>query len=92
MGKAIDPVRFILAPGTHYYYNMTPEMRCADMLPWFALVSGGDLVGSGFQMFGRLTRRNLKEQVWFEQPPAPKQSAQVRTMLLGRTLGKCKCN
>ncbi|XP_073950700.1 uncharacterized protein [Choristoneura fumiferana] len=61
--------------GTHYYYNMTSEMKCEEMLPWFALISQGELVGTGFQMFGRLARQ--KHRDWFERPPSPKKSAEI---------------
>lgn len=64
-------------PGTHYYYNMTPQMKCEDFLPWFALVSRGDLVGTGFQMFGKLTKPPAKLTDWFERPPSPKKSVDV---------------
>ncbi|KAJ2942049.1 hypothetical protein O0L34_g10966 [Tuta absoluta] len=61
--------------GTHYYYNMTPQMKCEDFLPWFALVSDGELIGTGFQFFGRLAKQPYRE--WFENPTPAKQSAKI---------------
>ncbi|GBP12827.1 hypothetical protein EVAR_6143_1 [Eumeta japonica] len=54
--------------GIHYYYNMTSEMKCEDILPWFALVSNGELVGTGIQVFGKLPPSEPRD--WFERPPA----------------------
>ncbi|XP_041969157.1 uncharacterized protein LOC121726007 [Aricia agestis] len=51
--------------GTHYYYNMTKEKRCEDLLPWFALTTRGDLVGVGFQVFAKFTPK-VKGREWFE--------------------------
>ncbi|XP_063367155.1 uncharacterized protein LOC134655649 [Cydia amplana] len=61
--------------GTHYYYNMTQEMKCEDTLPWFALVSQGDLIGTGFQIFGRVGRQKYRD--WFERPPGARQGAEL---------------
>ncbi|CAG9105888.1 unnamed protein product [Plutella xylostella] len=74
--------------GTHYYYNMTPQMKCEDFLPWFALVSRGDLVGTGFQMFGKLTKPPAKLTDWFERPPSPKKSAEITIPLAPPCLGE----
>ncbi|XP_047033656.1 uncharacterized protein LOC110383327 isoform X1 [Helicoverpa armigera] len=61
--------------GTHYYYNMTRDLNCEELLPWFALTTQGDLVGTGFQVIGKVTKRKQRE--WFESIPNPKQSIQV---------------
>ncbi|XP_049878069.1 uncharacterized protein LOC126375215 [Pectinophora gossypiella] len=61
--------------GTHYYYNMTPQMRCEDLLPWFVLVSEGEVIGSGFQFFGKLAKQRHRE--WFEKTPGGKTSAKL---------------
>ncbi|XP_064074004.1 uncharacterized protein LOC113403928 isoform X1 [Vanessa tameamea] len=51
--------------GTHYYYNMTKETSCDNLLPWFALTNKGYLVGVGFQMIGKLTKPPQGRD-WFE--------------------------
>lgn len=51
--------------GTHYHYNMTREMSCDNILPWFALTSNGYLVGVGFQLVGKLTKPPTGRD-WFE--------------------------
>ncbi|KAJ8724093.1 hypothetical protein PYW07_008073 [Mythimna separata] len=61
--------------GTHYYYNMTKDLRCEDLLPWFAMTTDGDLVGTGFQIIGRLPKQ--KRRNWFEDIPNPKQGIEV---------------
>ncbi|CAB3246305.1 unnamed protein product [Arctia plantaginis] len=61
--------------GIHYYYNMTRNLKCEDLLPWFALTTQGDLVGTGFQVIGKLPRQKHRE--WFERIPSPKQGVQV---------------
>ncbi|KAJ2953102.1 hypothetical protein O0L34_g664 [Tuta absoluta] len=53
--------------GKHYQYNMTNEMVCENFLPWFALVEDGELVGSGFQFFGKLTTPQVNRE-WLEDP------------------------
>ncbi|XP_050354220.1 uncharacterized protein LOC126776011 [Nymphalis io] len=56
--------------GRHYYYNMSESTPCqADTLyPWFPLVHSGDLVGTGFVVFGKLPiEPNSRD--WFERPP-----------------------
>lgn len=63
--------------GTHYYYNMTPDLKCDDLLPWFALSSRGDLVGTGFQTFGKLGSKKPGVRDWFERLSSPKTSTQV---------------
>ncbi|XP_034833955.1 uncharacterized protein [Maniola hyperantus] len=58
--------------GQHYYYNMSSTTLCeADKLyPWFPLENSGNIVGTGFIVFGKLP---VKEgiQDWFERPPKP---------------------
>ncbi|XP_060805302.1 uncharacterized protein LOC106129042 [Amyelois transitella] len=61
--------------GTHYYYNMTKQMKCEDLLPWFALVDDGELIGTGFMMVGKLATQ--KQRHWFEIPPSPKQVPEI---------------
>lgn len=51
--------------GTHYYYNMTKNLKCDNLLPWFALTTEGELVGTGFQIIGKLVRQ--KTQEWIER-------------------------
>lgn len=53
---------------------MTPDLNCDDLLPWFALTSGGFVIGTGFQTFGKLTPPQ-DQRDWFERPPA--RAAQV---------------
>ncbi|XP_045777011.1 uncharacterized protein LOC123875304 [Maniola jurtina] len=52
--------------GTHYHYNMTREMLCENQLPWFALTIQGELIGSGLQFFGDLTKSPPYRE-WFEK-------------------------
>ncbi|XP_045776564.1 uncharacterized protein LOC123874993 [Maniola jurtina] len=56
--------------GQHYYYNMSSTTLCeADQLyPWFPLVDSGNIVATGFIVFGKFP---IKENVrdWFERPP-----------------------
>ncbi|KAI5631144.1 hypothetical protein NE865_16148 [Phthorimaea operculella] len=52
--------------GSHYYYTMTPDLKCEDFMPWFAVVTDGKLVGSGFQFYGKLTDHH--NRVWWEDP------------------------
>ncbi|XP_075982744.1 uncharacterized protein LOC142980983 isoform X2 [Anticarsia gemmatalis] len=61
--------------GTHYYYNMTRDLKCEDILSWFAMTTQGDLVGTGFHMFGKVPIQ--KHRDWFERVPSVKQSIQV---------------
>ncbi|XP_032521368.2 uncharacterized protein LOC116773093 [Danaus plexippus] len=51
--------------GTHYYYNMSRETSCENLLPWFALTTRGYLVGVGFQVVGKLTKPTVGRD-WFE--------------------------
>ncbi|KAJ2942054.1 hypothetical protein O0L34_g10972 [Tuta absoluta] len=51
--------------GTHYHYKMSTEMACENYLPYFGLVNGGKLVGTGFFLFGKLTKQQ-HNRVWFE--------------------------
>ncbi|XP_039758027.1 uncharacterized protein LOC120632271 [Pararge aegeria] len=51
--------------GTHYYYNMSRDTLCENILPWFAITTKGYLVGVGLQFFGKLTE-SPKEKEWFE--------------------------
>ncbi|XP_047536958.1 uncharacterized protein LOC125070970 [Vanessa atalanta] len=56
--------------GRHYYYNMTENTPCAadTMYPWFPLVHDGNLIGTGFVVFGKLPiEENARD--WFERPP-----------------------
>ncbi|KAJ2953101.1 hypothetical protein O0L34_g663 [Tuta absoluta] len=62
--------------GVHYYHNMTTEMLCEDFLPWFATVHDGELVGSGFQFFGKLTKKQPNRQ-WFEDPKPYRETAML---------------
>ncbi|KAJ2942055.1 hypothetical protein O0L34_g10973 [Tuta absoluta] len=55
------------AQGTHYQYNLTPNMKCEDFLPFFGLVHDGQLIGSGFLFFGKFTK-NQTNRAWFENP------------------------
>ncbi|CAH2045905.1 unnamed protein product, partial [Iphiclides podalirius] len=52
--------------GTHYHYNMTPDLKCEDLLPWFALTTQAYLVGSGFQVIGKIPKQVPD---WFEDVP-----------------------
>ncbi|RVE44600.1 hypothetical protein evm_010738 [Chilo suppressalis] len=61
--------------GTHYYYNMTRDMKCEDLLPWFALTNGGEMIGTGFMMFGKLATQ--KPRHWFEIPPTEDQLSEI---------------
>ncbi|KAM3962541.1 uncharacterized protein ACR2FA_003446 [Aphomia sociella] len=61
--------------GTHYYYNMTKDMKCEDHLPWFTLVNKGELIGTGFMMFGKLGPQKTRN--WFELPPTPEQLPEI---------------
>ncbi|XP_028176480.1 uncharacterized protein LOC114364499 isoform X3 [Ostrinia furnacalis] len=61
--------------GTHYYYNMTEQMKCEDLLPWFALTTNGELLGTGFMMFGKLATQ--KPRHWFEIPPSRSEVAEI---------------
>lgn len=58
-------IYFFLISGTHYHYNMTREMSCDNILPWFALTNNGYLVGVGFQLIGKVTQPP-KGRDWFE--------------------------
>ncbi|KAI5632890.1 hypothetical protein NE865_14383 [Phthorimaea operculella] len=60
--------------GLHYYHNMTTEMLCENFLPWFAQVHNGELVASGFQFFGKLTKEQPGRQ-WFEDPRPYRETA-----------------
>ncbi|XP_050666089.1 uncharacterized protein LOC126966174 [Leptidea sinapis] len=53
--------------GTHYYWNMTREKSCDELLPWFPLVTNHDLVGVGFQIFGSLPDVPKNQRDWFEK-------------------------
>ncbi|XP_026735060.1 uncharacterized protein LOC113498978 isoform X1 [Trichoplusia ni] len=61
--------------GIHYYYNMTKDLNCEELLPWFALTTQGDLVGTGFQVIGRLPKP--KHRNWFESFENLKQGIKV---------------
>lgn len=63
--------------GTHYYYNMTRQMACEDFFPWFALVTQGDLIGTGFQVIGKLNNKSQKHRNWFEDFSNPEKSIQT---------------
>ncbi|XP_026315046.1 uncharacterized protein LOC113226571 isoform X2 [Hyposmocoma kahamanoa] len=62
--------------GTHYYYNLTKDTKCEDIWPWFALVSEGELIGTGFFMFGRLVKQSDFRK-WFENGPFTKESVKL---------------
>lgn len=51
--------------GTHYYYNMTKELNCEDLVPWFALITETELVGVGLQVIGKFTKPK-KARDWFD--------------------------
>ncbi|CAK1583379.1 unnamed protein product [Parnassius mnemosyne] len=59
--------------GTHYHYNMTPDLKCEDLLPWFSLTTDTDLVGTGLQVIGKTPEQ--EPQAWFEY--VPKDSARM---------------
>ncbi|CAH1637594.1 unnamed protein product [Spodoptera littoralis] len=42
--------------GLHYYYNMTTDLECTSttMFTWFPLYDGGELVGMGFMVPGKV--------------------------------------
>ncbi|XP_052744062.1 uncharacterized protein LOC112057355 isoform X2 [Bicyclus anynana] len=62
--------------GTHYRYNMTREMPCETQLPWFALTIDGQLIGSGLQFFGDLTKPT-EYRNWFERIRSTRTSARA---------------
>ncbi|XP_035449380.2 uncharacterized protein LOC118275500 [Spodoptera frugiperda] len=62
--------------GTHYYYNMTRDLKCDDYFPWFAMTTQGDMVGTGFQMVGKMTKPK-KARNWFDDLPNPKQGMSI---------------
>ncbi|KAL4716666.1 hypothetical protein ACJJTC_004785 [Scirpophaga incertulas] len=54
--------------GRHYFYNMTTLTPCDSehILPWFALVHSGELIGVGFLTIGQLPSNNLPRD-YFER-------------------------
>lgn len=68
-------MKLMTFPGIHYYYNMTKDLNCEELLPWFALTTQGDLVGTGFQVIGRLPKP--KHRNWFESFENLKQGIKV---------------
>ncbi|XP_041969158.1 uncharacterized protein LOC121726008 [Aricia agestis] len=56
--------------GRHFYYNMSAETTCtaSTMYPWFPLVHSGQLIATGFVVFGKLPIIEGQRD-WFERPP-----------------------
>lgn len=55
---------------------MTRNLNCDDLMPWFALVSEGELVGTGFQTIGRKNKPK-KARNWFDDLPGVEKSTRV---------------
>ncbi|XP_054278439.1 uncharacterized protein LOC128996927 [Macrosteles quadrilineatus] len=53
--------------GRHYFYNMSPEMKCENHHPVFLLYNKYELVGLGLIPFGTFDAEFGKP--WFESPP-----------------------
>ncbi|KAI8425326.1 hypothetical protein MSG28_007098 [Choristoneura fumiferana] len=55
--------------GRHYYYNMSSNTSCTDepLFPWFPIVDSGELIATGFMVFGNLTL-DSDARNWFEAP------------------------
>ncbi|KAH9633706.1 hypothetical protein HF086_009040 [Spodoptera exigua] len=51
---------------------MTRDLKCDDFFPWFAMTTQGDMVGTGFQMVGKMTKPK-KARNWFDDITNPKQ-------------------
>lgn len=49
--------------GSHYYYNMTAELDCHQLFPYFVLVKEQRAIGIGWQLVGRTQERGRH---WFE--------------------------
>lgn len=41
--------------GRHYYYNVTENLPCEKFEPFFLLVKDGNIIGLGWQFFGKTT-------------------------------------
>ncbi|XP_013171136.1 PREDICTED: uncharacterized protein LOC106120358 [Papilio xuthus] len=67
--------------GIHYHYNMTPDLKCEDLFPWFATTTDTDLAVVGFQVIGRIPKQNPD---WFEK--VPKDSAPITIPLAPQCL------
>lgn len=65
----IENNRDLLFLGTHHYYDMSRKLKCENVQPWFALTSGGSLIGTGFQMIGKLHSPEDPSE-WFERGSA----------------------
>jgi hypothetical protein len=55
---------------------MSRDLKCEELLPWFALTTNSELIGTGFIMFGKLAPQTPRH--WFEIPPTKDQVAEVR--------------
>ncbi|KAJ0173787.1 hypothetical protein K1T71_010936 [Dendrolimus kikuchii] len=62
--------------GTHYYYNMTKDLNCDHLMPWFATVTESDLVATGYQTIGRMNKPK-KARSWFDDISAPAKSTRM---------------
>ncbi|XP_014288292.3 uncharacterized protein [Halyomorpha halys] len=53
--------------GQHYFYRMSNDIPCNQLLPFYPLYQGGGLVGFGIADFGKGS--DGPQRVWYERPP-----------------------